>query len=119
MSTFKTHFFHWAICGRCNGHGRVDAPAFANGFTSAEWADMGDDWDGEGETNGQDRYLSGAYDVACGECGGSGKVSQPDFRAMPRVERRAYVTHLREQREAAEDARISRMEYEAERRMGA
>jgi hypothetical protein len=97
----------------------VENPAFANGFTSCQWADMADDWDAEGETNGQDRYLSGAYDVCCAQCEGAGKVRAPDFRAMPRNERRAFVSFLREQREAAEDFRTARMEYEAERRMGA
>lgn len=80
---------------------------------------MGEDWDPEGETSGQDRYLAGAYDVSCTACRGSGKVREPDFKSMPRDERRAYLQHLRQQREAAEDARVSRMEYEAERRMGA
>lgn len=46
-------------------------------------------------------------------------MREPDFKRMPRDERRAYLQHLRQQREAAEDARLSRMEYEAERRMGA
>lgn len=119
MTTFKTRYFRWAICGCCNGSGTVDHPAFSNGITSSEWADMAGDWDAEGETNAQDRYLAGAYDVPCDACGGSGKVREPNFRAMPRDERRAYVQHLRDEREEAECARISRLEYAAERRMGA
>ena len=119
VKTFQTRHFQWAICNCCHGNGGVDHPAFANGFTSEEWDDMGQDWDCEGETTGQDRYLSGAYDVPCDECNGSGKVRQPIFQAMSRDERRAYVRFLREQRQATQYAYEQRAEYEAERRMGA
>lgn len=79
---------------------------------------MANDWDAEGETNGQDRYLAGAYDVPCDACEGTGKVQQPDFRAMGRDERRAYVSYLREQREVAEIDRVISAESAAERRLG-
>lgn len=75
---------------------------------------MAVDWDAEGQTNGQDRYLVGAYDIACSECNGTGKKLQPDFRAMPRDERRAYVRFLRGQREEQEFNRMCTLE----RRMG-
>ena len=119
MKTFKTRHFQWAICDFCHGNGTVDHPAFANGITSSEWDEMGSDWDAQGETTGQDRYLSGDYDVFCGECNGSGKVRQPIFRAMPREERRAYVRYLIEQRDAADYRSASKAEQDAERRMGA
>jgi hypothetical protein len=119
MTKFNTRHTLWAICGCCNGDGSVDHPAFSNGITSQEMADMSQDWDAEGKTNGLDRYLSGAYDVGCNECAGSGKVRQPNFRAMARDERRAYVKHLRDERDEAAWMRESRAEYEAERRMGA
>lgn len=64
------------------------------------------------------RYLSGAYDVPCSDCGASGKVREPDFGAMPSQERRAYVAFLREQRARAVAAREILADYAAERRMG-
>lgn len=118
MPAFKTRHFNWAICDCCRGAGKVDHPAFANGFTSEEWQDMRDDVQFDGESSA-DRYLAGCYDVQCGECNGSGKVRVPDFRAMPREERRAYVQHLRDERDDAECRREMAAEYAAERRMGA
>ena len=117
-TTFKTRNFRWVICGCCKGSGHVDHPAFSNGFTSAEQAEMAADWDAEGVTTAWGRYLAGAYDVKCDACEGTGKMREPNFTAMPRDERRAYVSFLRNQREEAEVDRIIRKESAAERRMG-
>ena len=116
---FLTRHFTWAICDCCHGHGRVDHPAFANGFTATEWQEMAHDWDAEGESNAQGRYLSGHYDVQCTECGGSGKVKEPMFAAMPREERKRYVQFLREQREDQAASLENFLDRQAERRMGA
>jgi len=96
----------WAICDCCEGNGKVDHPAFSNGFTSSEWADM--DYDD------RERYLGGAYDVPCRECKGSGKVR---VRTTPLTfgEKRVLVRQRREAEWRAESA----AEYAAERRMGA
>jgi len=118
MPTFKTRHFNWEICGCCRGNGKVDHPAFSNGFTSEEWQEMRDDVQFDGESSA-DRYLAGFYDVSCGECGGSGKVRVPNFRAMPRDERRVYIQFLRDERDDAECRRELAAEYEAELRMGA
>lgn len=32
--------YQWAICECCEGEGRVENPAFSNGITSSEWAEM-------------------------------------------------------------------------------
>ena len=79
---------------------------------------MREDVQFDGESSA-DRYLAGFYDVLCSDCDGSGKVRVPDFRAMPRDERRAYIQFLRNEREDFECRRDMAAEYEAERRMGA
>lgn len=33
----------WIICSCCEGNGAVENPAFRNGFTSSEWAEMAAD----------------------------------------------------------------------------
>ncbi len=98
--------FKWAICGCCEGHGKVDNPAFSNGITSSEWEQWGD----------EDRasYLSGLYDVPCPDCRGSGKIKVPDVAAMTFTEKRELVLQRIEAREEAEFLR----QCAHERRMG-
>ncbi len=117
--TFATTYTRWAICPHCAGEGRRDHPAFSNGFTSSEWADLQDDRDDFDGTTAADRYLRGDYDVPCRECAGSGKVREPDFARMPFSVRRAYVRQLRAERQDAADLAQMRAEQAAERRMGA
>ena len=59
----------WAICGRCEGDGTMVNPAIDAGGLSA---DLSDDPDFMGQ------YMSGAFDIACNGCGGSGKVREID-----------------------------------------
>lgn len=99
--------FIWVICWRCEGHGKVDHPAFSNGITSSEWAE----WEPEERQN----YFNGAYDVPCDTCKGSGKVKAPDIQSMTFEEKRELVLQLREQREEAEYQRM----WAYERSMGA
>lgn len=96
--------YHWEICPCCHGEGKVENPAFSNGFTSGEWAEM----DGDE----QQSYLSGAYDVACRECKASGKVQVPNIAALTFGEKRALV----ERRRAAAAHREHLAEVAAERR---
>jgi hypothetical protein len=95
---------HWAICPCCEGEGRVDNPAFSNGISGEEWAN---EWD-EDE---REAYMSGAYDVRCDECGGSGKVREPNLSSLTEEERKAYEEHLDAERYHA-------LEREAEMRYG-
>lgn len=80
---------------------------------------MGEDWDSTGETNAQQRYMAGVYDVICDSCEGTGKVKCPQFKEMPRIERKAYIQFLRAEREERDFEHMSRAEIEAERRIGA
>lgn len=95
----------WKICQRCEGEGRHDHPAFANGITQSEWQD---EWDDESREN----YMRGAYDVLCEDCSGSGKVRKPDLsRCVPAL-RKALKEWMRDQRiEAAERASEERWGY--------
>lgn len=117
-SEFKTKHTKWQICDCCRGEARVDHPAFSQGFTSLEWKEMADDWDAEGETNAQERYLRGDYDIPCNACSGLGRVKVPDWSSMPRADRRAYIVFLRERREEAEFQCVWEGERQAELRMG-
>ncbi|QBQ72201.1 hypothetical protein HWC14_gp52 [Serratia phage Parlo] len=84
--------FKWAICGCCEGHGKVENPAFYNGITDwAEWSD-----------EERESYMSGLYDVPCPDCRGSGKVKVPDVAAMTFAEKRELVLQRIEAREDAE-----------------
>jgi hypothetical protein len=95
----------WAICDRCRGNGKHDHPAFSNGITADEW--NGPDWDEES----RDAYLSGRYDVQCGDCCGTGKVLEADWDNMDPDLAKRYEEDLREEaRGAREDAYWRRME---------
>lgn len=93
----------WHICPVCEGNGKKENPAFDNGFTSQEWADMDED--------SREHYFAGDYDVVCDDCDGTGKVQRPDPSTMTNEERAEYAAEQR-------DLRALRMEQEAERRMG-
>lgn len=91
----------WNICDCCGGEGRVDNPAFSQGFTASEWADEDPEF--------REAYLGGAYDVPCRECNGSGKVRS--IESMTFAEKRALVEKRRREYVCPIQA--------AERRMGA
>lgn len=99
--------YHWTICPECQGHGKVDNPAFENGFTSSEWADMTEDE--------QAAYMGGEYDTTCPGCEGSGKVKAPDVSKLSTAQKRELVRYRRELDLEAqmrhEDAVARRMGY--------
>lgn len=108
--TLRAGQYRWAICAQCDGHGTRDNPAFSNGITSSEWSE----WD----PDERETYFSGAYDVPCGDCSGSGKVVLPIVSALPFSERRRLVearreAHWRAQAAAAREraARLADMGY--------
>lgn len=98
--------FKWAICPCCKGNGKIDNPAFSNGFTSSEWNDMHEDE--------QTAYMAGDYDVLCQDCNGSGKVQVPNVAAMNFSEKRQLVI---ERREARLNAQMN-AEWARERALG-
>lgn len=94
----------WAICGRCEGHGKVDC--FDGGLTSSDWHEMGPD--------DQDDYMAGRYDRACPECNGTGKVVEADIwdangNVLPEYAE-ALKAHEDELRWKRDDAHTRRME---------
>jgi DnaJ-class molecular chaperone len=94
----------YEVCGRCNGHGCHDHPAFSNGITASEWRD---EWDCESRED----YLAGRYDVTCEECEGLRVVLEVDeWTCDPKLleEYRADMQDRAQQE--AEDASIRRME---------
>lgn len=99
--------YRWAICDNCEGSGKTGHPAFSNGITSSEWADMDQD--------GRDSYMRGDYDVQCDCCKGSGKVKLPEVSRMSWPLKRELVRQRQHNRIMAQLAR----EEAAERRMGA
>ncbi|EDY2030014.1 hypothetical protein GTB64_004456 [Salmonella enterica] len=93
----------WIICPCCEGEGRVDNPAFSNGFTQDELND---------DPDFAERYFAGVYDVGCSECEGKGKVKVIDRSALS-------ATELAELEAEEEEERAYRRMCEMERRMGA
>ena len=93
---------HSEVCATCDGKGKHDHPAFANGITSEEWDR---DW---GEDERED-YMAGRYDVVCSACKGLRVmlVENEDDPNYPILEK--WMA----------DQADYRRECEAERRMGA
>lgn len=83
----------WEICGRCNGNGVHDHPAFSNGISSEDFAE---------DEDFRHDYMSGRYDVPCTECAGTGKTLVPDEQRADPVVLELYHT---QQREEAQDRR--------------
>lgn len=84
------------VCGTCDGRGSHVNPSIdADGISSEEWAHEWGDED-------RDAYLSGAFDVACAECGGARVVPVPDPDRNP-AELLALLAERDEDR--AQDAR--------------
>lgn len=59
------------ICGKCDGNGKIENPAFSDGFTGSEWNEM--------DEEEQEAYLGGRYDVVCPECHGNNVVQMADL----------------------------------------
>lgn len=93
----------WIICPECAGDGKVDNPAFSNGFTHEELYEDEDFAEG---------YFAGRYDVTCSCCKGSGKIQVPDRSSLSAEELAELLVEEQEERD------YQRM-CEMERRMGA
>jgi RecJ-like exonuclease len=94
----------YALCDTCEGSGMMENPAFSNGFTSSEWAEM--------DADSRDTYMQGGYDVPCDCCGGKRVVLVVDEQRLTFGHRRALVF----KRQMDRAAREVRAEAAAERR---
>jgi hypothetical protein len=97
--------FVWAVCGLCDGKGKHVNPSIDCGGISGEEFDEDPDF--------RDAYMSGRYDVECGECHGRRVV--PELRPVSEAERDA----LRALDAQEEDDAAYERECRAERMMGA
>lgn len=106
-STTITLPARWDVCPNCDGHGKVDHPAFSNGWTAYDRAE---------DPDGFEAYMAGAYDVACPVCKGRTTIKVADENQAEPALYKAYINAL--DRRAQADAEY-RAEIAAERRMGA
>jgi hypothetical protein len=73
----------WEVCPCCSGDGKSSAHLGA--ITGDQMRD---------EPDFAEAYKTGEYDRRCDDCGGSGKVRAPDYRAMRPDDARAYRAQL-------------------------
>jgi len=102
--------FTWAICSRCDGHGK--SSAYLGAFTGEQMR--------EDPEFARD-YMAGVYDRACDCCGGAGKVKEPDLGKMTPEQHAAWEIELHDRVQDAAAERSERMmdpEYLAELRGG-
>ena len=94
----------WAICGSCTGDGTMVNPSIDAGGLSDDLRD---------DPDFMQDYMGGQFDVACNECGGSGKVREIDR------DRADFAEQIAEYDQEVEDHYASEAESRAERMMGA
>lgn len=92
---------HFEICDRCRGTGVHDHPAFSNGITASEFAEMEYD-----DPDFRRDYMRGRYDVRCSECGGLRVVPVVEEDRLNAYERALLESHREGLREAAAERRM-------------
>lgn len=97
------------VCEECEGRGKVDHPAFSNGFTMEELDE---------DPDFREDYFRGHYDVVCPGCRGERVVMVPDVSQCSYNQKRHLVEARRVERAEADYWRLARAEEEAERRFG-
>jgi len=91
------------VCSTCDGQGRHTNPAIdAHGITEDEWGQ----WDSEE----QEFYMSGGYDVECHECAGKRVVPVPAEARMTDEQKDALEFATDRQYERLADYRTQLME---------
>jgi hypothetical protein len=83
------------VCSRCKGSGsHVNPSVDGNGLTREDF-DQDPDF--------AESYMRGDYDVRCSVCEGARVVPVPDLTRWSFAQKRAYVCHLRSEREYQRD----------------
>jgi hypothetical protein len=98
------------VCSRCEGFGTHTNPNIdGNGITASEWAE----WDSEE----QETYMNGGYDVTCEECHGNKVVLMIDEKVLT-PEQKVIAEQWEDQEEERYNADADwRREQEMESRM--
>ncbi len=84
----------YEVCPRCEGAGKHDHPAFANGFTGEEMAE---------DPDFAEDYRGGRYDVTCERCAGDRVVVVVDEEKCTAVQLAALEEYREVCREIARD----------------
>jgi hypothetical protein len=95
----------WEVCGRCDGRGVHDPEAFAQGFSSEDFAE---------DPDFAEDYIAGKYDITCSECDGRTTVKEVNIDRLTPEQNVEYEKYLEHQR----CMRDYRAEEAYERRMG-
>jgi hypothetical protein len=83
------------VCSRCSGTGSHVNPSIDGNGLSREDFDQDPDF--------EEAYFRGDYDVRCETCKGARVVPVPDLARWTFAQKRAYVKHLRDERDWARD----------------
>lgn len=95
----------WGICENCDGEGRHIHNAFREeAFTVYDAEREGLDFEEE-----VGYMQSGAYDVTCDVCHGTGKVKVPDWRRMTEEQRRLVNEWIQDELDFEATCRAERM----------
>lgn len=79
----------WEICPECEGKGKHVNPAVdGHGITSEEFRE---------DPDFAEMYFAGAFDIACRECKGTGKILVADYDLLPDNIRDAIYQDLEEE----------------------
>lgn len=91
------------MCGTCGGKGKHVNPSIdAHGITEDEWGQ----WDSEE----QELYMSGGYDIECNECQGKRVIPVPVVTRLTDEQQKAFSYVLEQQDERLSDYKTYLME---------
>lgn len=97
--------WRYQVCGTCEGRGtHVNPSVDSQGISEEEFAE---------DPDFRENYMSGMYDVTCGECGGQRVVAEPDWDAL-----KGKPELLEKLEDAMNEAASSARESRIEREMG-
>jgi hypothetical protein len=88
---------HYVVCGRCNGTGVHDHPAFSNGLSREDFDE---------DPDFAEEYFRGTYDVRCSVCEGERVVSAPNEEQLTPEQKDWLKWHYESLAEAAAERRM-------------